>query len=121
MNILPDLGMYLIEKGYSQPFKLAAFSGMSLGKDSVLGWMISGTTNMSSTSSVDGQPYPIIPQPMMYSIYVGKGSKSRAEKLVQKLRDNGLVVVAREDKKYLVPSGKEWAPINLYKYRQSYY
>ena len=108
MNILPDLGMYLIEKGYSQPFKLAAFSGMSLGKDSVLGWMISGTTNMSSTSSVDDQPYPIIPQPMMYSIYVGKGSKSRAEKLVQKLRGNGLVVVAREDKKYLVPNGKEW-------------
>ena len=104
----PDLGIYLIEQGYKQPFKLAVFSGLTLGKDSVLGWVIGGVTSLAETSGIESQPAPIISEPMMFSIYLGRGSKSRADKIVKRLQTEGLVVVAREEQKYLVPSGKEW-------------
>ena len=44
----------------------------------------------------------------MFSIYLGRGSITRASKIVERLRTEGLVVVTRSDKKYLVPSGQEW-------------
>ena len=44
----------------------------------------------------------------MFSIYLGRGSKTRASSIAERLRTEGLVVVARSDKKYLVPSGQEW-------------
>ncbi len=44
----------------------------------------------------------------MFSIYLGRGSKTRTSSIAERLRTEGLVVVARSDKKYLVPSGQEW-------------
>ena len=33
----PDLGMYLIEQGYKEPFKLTVYNDLMLGKDGVKG------------------------------------------------------------------------------------
>ncbi len=104
----PDLGCYLVEKGNTQPFEIAVFNGLSLAKDGILGWMISGVTHQFRTAGRESQPGPTISEPMMFSIYVGPGSENRARKIVDRLMTEGLVVKTREDKKYLVPSGKEW-------------
>ena len=106
--MFPDLGTYLVEKGNTQPFEIAVFNGLGLGNDRVLGWMISGVTHQFKTGGRESRPSPIISEPMMFSIYLGRGSETRARKIVERLRTEGLVVVTREDQKYLVPSGKEW-------------
>ena len=108
MNMLPDLGIYLVEIGQKEPFELGVYNDLMLGKDYVLGWVITGVTHQFRTSGRKSRPSPMISEPMMFSIYVGPGSKSRAEKILSRLRTEGLVVVPREDKKYLVPNGKEW-------------
>ncbi len=106
--MFPDLGLYLVEQGQQEPFELAVFNHLMLGEDRVLGWLINGVTHQFRTSGLEKRPAPIIPEPMMFSIYLGRGSKTRASKIVERLRTEGLVVVARSDKKYLVPSGQEW-------------
>ncbi len=106
--MFPDLGLYLVELGQKEPFELAVFNHLMLGEDRVLGWLINGVTHQFRTSGLEKRPAPIIPEPMMFSIYLGRGSKTRASKIVERLRTEGLVVVARSDKKYLVPSGQEW-------------
>ena len=97
-----------MEKGNTQPFELAVFNGLTLGQDRVLGWMINGVTHQFRTKGTESRPSPIITEPMMFSIYLGRGSITRAGKIVERLRTEGLVVVTRSDKKYLVPSGQEW-------------
>lgn len=104
----PDLGMYLIEQGYKEPFKLTIYNDLMLGKDGVLGWMINGVTHQYQTSGIETKSAPIISVPMMFSIYIGKGSRSRTDKIAEQLQTKGLVVVAREEQKYLVPNGSEW-------------
>ncbi len=106
--MFPDLGLYLVEQGQQEPFELAVFNHLMLGEDRVLGWLINGVTHQFRTSGLEKRPAPIIPEPMMFSIYLGRGSKTRTSKIVERLRTEGLVVVARSDKKYLVPSGQEW-------------
>ncbi len=107
--MFPDLGSYLVERGHTQPFEIAVFNnGLSLGKDRILGWMISGVTRQYKMAGRQQRGAPMIPKPMMFSIYLGQGSKTRAMKILERLREEGLVVVTREDKKYLVPSGQEW-------------
>ena len=107
--MFPDLGLYLVEQGQKEPFELAVFNRvMMLGEDRVLGWLINGVTYQFRTSGLDERPNPIIPEPMMFSIYLGRGSKSRASSIAERLRTEGLVVVTRSDKKYLVPTGQEW-------------
>ncbi len=108
MTMFPDLGLYLVEQNQKEPFELAVFNNLMLAEDRVLGWLINGVTHQFRTSGRESRPAPIIPEPMMFSIYLGRGSKSRADKIVERLRTEGLVIVTREDKKYLVPSGKEW-------------
>ena len=106
--MFPDLGLYLVEQGQKDPFELAVFNHLMLGEDRVLGWLINGVTHQFRTSGLEKRPAPIIPEPMMFSIYLGRGSKTRTSSIAERLRTEGLVVVAREDKKYLVPSGQEW-------------
>ena len=106
--MFPDLGLYLVEQGQQEPFELTVFNHLMLGEDRVLGWLINGVTHQFRTKGRENRPAPIIPEPMMFSIYLGRGSKSRASKIVERLRTEGLVVVTRSDKKYLVPNGKEW-------------
>ncbi len=108
MTMFPDLGLYLVEQGQQEPFELAVFNHLMLGEDRVLGWLINGVTHQFRTSGLDERPAPIIPEPMMFSIYLGRGSKTRTSSIAERLRTEGLVVVARSDKKYLVPSGQEW-------------
>lgn len=108
MPLLPDLGLYLIENQMDKPFRLQASDDLTLGEDGILGHMITGTTRNFSVSRIDENPLPVIEQPFMFSIYLGRGSHSRAEKILNQLRSPGLAVVPRLDKKYLVPSGKEW-------------
>ena len=104
----PDLGVVLFERSMDKPFRLTAFNGLTLATDRVLGWMINGLTRNISISPIQAYPAPIITEPMMFSIYLGSGSATRAEKIVEKLRTSGLAIILREDKKYLVPNGKEW-------------
>ena len=106
--MFPDLGLYLVEQGQKEPFELAVFNHLLLGEDRVLGWLINGVTHQYQTSGLEKRPAPIIPEPMMFSIYLGRGSKTRTSSIAERLRTEGLVVVARSDKKYLVPSGQEW-------------
>ncbi|VEP15639.1 hypothetical protein H1P_3550002 [Hyella patelloides LEGE 07179] len=108
MPLLPDLGLYLIENKLDKPFRLQVSSGLTLGEDAILGHMITGTTRNFSVSRINENPLPIIEQPLMFSIYLGRGSHSRAEKILRQLHSKGLAVVPRLDKKYLVPSGQEW-------------
>ncbi len=107
-NMYPDLGIALIEREELKPFRLTVLNDLTLAEDRVLGWMITGLTQQFFTSAVDSNPAPIIQEPMMFSIYLGRGSKSRAETILGKLQTSGLVIVPREDKKYLVTNGKEW-------------
>ena len=104
----PDLGVVLFERSMDKPFRSTAFNSLRLATDRVLGWMINGLTRNISTEAIQPHPAPIITEPMMYSIYLGSGSATRARKIVEKLRTSGLAIILREDKKYLVPNGKEW-------------
>ncbi len=106
--MFPDLGTYLVEKGNTQPFEIAVYNGVSLGNDRILGWMINGVTHQFRVKGTESASCFLISEPMMFSIYLGRGSETRARKIVERLRTEGLVIVTREDKKYLVPSGKEW-------------
>ena len=93
--MFPDLGLYLVEQGQKEPFELAVFNHLMLGEDRVLGWLINGVTYQFRTSGLDERPAPIIPEPMMFSIYLGRGSKTRTSSIAERLRTEGLVVVAR--------------------------
>ena len=108
MALLPDFGTYLLESQLDRPFRLQASSGLMLGEDRILGWMINGTTREFVISKVGDNPVPVVKQPYMFSIYLGRGSKTRAEKILLSLQTDGLVVVARGNKKYLVANGQEW-------------
>ena len=61
----PDLGIYLIEQEYKEPFKLTVYSGLTLGQDSILGWVIGGITNQFQASGIEAQPAPMISEAMM--------------------------------------------------------
>ncbi len=108
MTLLPDLGTYLVSKGETKPFKLTVFNDVMLGIDGVLGWMINGSTRKFIALGTESRSAPFIKEPMMFSIYLGRSSKSRAHKIVKQLRTEGLLVVTRESQKYLVPNGTEW-------------
>ena len=79
-----------------------------LGQDRVLGWMINGSTRQFSVSPVDSNPIPNINQPYLFTIYLGPGSLTRADKILSRLKTEGLVVLPRPDQRYLVPNGQEW-------------
>ncbi len=108
MPLLPDFGTYLIENQLDHPFKFRVFNDLLLGQDRVLGWMINGSTRQFSVSSVDSNPIPNINQPYLFTIYLGRGSQTRADKILSRFKTDGLVVVPRPDKRYLVPNGQEW-------------
>ena len=108
MALLPDFGTYLIEHKLTHPFKLTVSSDLMLGQDRVLGWAISGSTTQCLVSRVDSHPIPNITQPYLFTIYLGRGSQTRADKILSRFQTDGLVVVPRPDKRYLVPNGQEW-------------
>lgn len=107
-TMFADLGTYLVEKGEIEPFEIAVFNGLSLEDDPILGWIISGVTYQFRVKETESESSLPISEPMMFSIYLGRGSETRARKIVEQLRTKGLVVITREDKKYLLPSGKQW-------------
>ena len=51
---------------------------------------------------------PILIEPMAFTIYLGQISENQAQKIVQQLRTQGLLVVTRPEHKYLVSDGSEW-------------
>lgn len=108
MELLPDLGTYLIDNQINQPFIISVFNDLVLGQDRVLGWAITGSTHQFSLAPINNHPLPQIHQPYLFTIYLGRGSKSRAEKILSRLKTEGLSVIPREDKKYLVPTGREY-------------
>jgi hypothetical protein len=107
MELLPDLGTYLVDHQIVQPFILKVFNDLYLGQDRVLGWAISGSTRLFAISALGDSPLPHLNQPYLFTIYLGRGSRSRAEQLLERLKHEGLPIVPRPDKQYLVPSGKE--------------
>jgi len=108
MELLPDFGTYLIDNQLDKPFIIRIFNDFILGQDNVLGWSISGSTRQFSFASIDNNPVPQVHQPHLFTIYLGRGSETRADKICSRLKTEGLTVVPREDKRYLVPTGKEW-------------
>jgi hypothetical protein len=108
MKLLPDFGTYLLQNKLDHPFKLQVYNDLILAEDRVLGWMINGSTTQFSVSSIDSNPIPNINQPYMFSIYLGRGSKTRSEKILSRFQTEGLVIVPREDKRYLVSNQQEW-------------
>ena len=107
MALLPDFGTYLIDNQINKPFNLRVCSNLMLGQDGILGWVVSGSTTQCLISRVDSNPIPHVTKPYLFSIYLGRGSQSRAEKILSRLKTEGLSVVPREDKRYLVPNGQE--------------
>ncbi len=108
MILLPDLGIYLVERGQTHPFRITVFNRVMLGLDSVLGWMINGDTRQSIASGTESHSAPILIEPMAFTIYLGQISKTQAQNILQRLRNQGLLVVPRPEHKYLVPDGTEW-------------
>ena len=104
--MFPDLGLYLVEQGQQEPFELAVFNHLMLGEDRVLGWLINGVTHQFRTSGLEKRPAPIIPEPMMFSIYLGRGSKTRTSKIVERLRTEGLVAQKEEKIMKLIKRAK---------------
>jgi hypothetical protein len=107
MKLLPDLGTYLVEQQIDRPFMLKVFNDVVLAQDRVLGWAISGSTRLFSISPIENYPLPNFNQPYIFTIYLGRGSRTRAEKILARLKTEGLPIVPRPDKQYLVPSGRE--------------
>lgn len=108
MALLPDFGTYLVDHNILAPFTLKVYGDLVLSKDQFLAWAISGSTSQSSFSSLSSNPVPLIDQPYLFTIYLGSGSQFRADKILARLQSDGLSVIPRLDKKYLVPSGREW-------------
>ena len=107
MKLLPDLGTYLIENQFNQPFIIRVFDDLLLGQDRVLGWTINGSTHQFQVSPINNGRVPQIDQPYLFTIYLETGSLTRAEKILARLKTEGLPVIPRQERKYLVPSGKE--------------
>ena len=107
MKLLPDFGTYLIDNQLEKPFNIRVCNDLTLGQDRVLGWAITGATHLCRLSPINNYPIPNIDKPYLFTIYLGRGSKSRAEKICSRLKTEGLSVVPRKDKRYLVSSGRE--------------
>ncbi len=60
------------------------------------------------TSGTKSHSAPILIEPMAFTIYLGQISENQAQKIVQQLRTQGLLVVTRPEHKYLVSDGSEW-------------
>ena len=69
---------------------------------------IAGSTRQFSVSPVNSHPIPNITQPYLFTIYLGRGSQTRADKILSRFQTDGLVVIPRLDKRYLVPNVHEW-------------
>ncbi|MEM8780561.1 MAG: hypothetical protein AAGF26_17195 [Cyanobacteria bacterium P01_G01_bin.49] len=108
MELLPDFGTFLINNQIDKPFIIRVYNDLMLGQDRVLGWAITGATRQFSLAPIDNHPVPKIDKPYLLTIYLGRGSQTRAEKILARLKTDGLSVVPREDKKYLVTNGQEW-------------
>ncbi|MGH2416058.1 MAG: hypothetical protein ACRDEA_20685 [Microcystaceae cyanobacterium] len=108
IELLPDLGEYLVERGYTDPFKFRSFSPGLLAEDQILGSIISGPTSLCILSKVEDYSLALIEFPTIFSLYLGFGSQSRADKILQRFRTEGLVVRVRPDKRYQTPNTLEW-------------
>lgn len=106
-RMLPDLGITLCARNYYDPFRIEVYSDLNYGVDGVLGWVIQIPLHTFALTSVGNTPPPNIDRPHLATIAIGKGSKSRTVKIVNRLQTEGLIVQAWEAKKYLVPSGVE--------------
>ena len=107
-NILPDLGLYLLSKGFSKPFVFQHFGSITLGKDKFLGWMIGGNTASVICSKVENNPLPIIDSIYMFSIYLGKNlSRTQASAIGDQLQTEGILIVPRIEHKYVVSQGRD--------------
>ena len=108
MILLPDLGTYLVEREITHPFQITVFGDVILGVDQVLGWVINGDTRKSMTSGTESNSARLLREEMSFTIYLGQISQSQGQKIVHRLRTQGLLVVTRPEHKYLVSDGSEW-------------
>ena len=108
INLLPDLGLYLLSKGYSEPFVFQHSGSITLGKDKFLGWMIGGNTASVICSRVENNPLPIIDGVYMFSIYLGKNlSRTQASAIGDQLQTEGIAIVPRIEHKYVANQGRD--------------
>lgn len=106
--MLSDLGFYLINQGKIAPFELTIFNSLELNTNSVLGRVVDGITTSAQISPILSEQPLDIPESMTFTVILGRITHTRAENIVKQFQAKGIVVIPRQQQKYLVRNNEKW-------------